>query len=119
MKPRALWAAYSGYSLRGHDTDYDGVDLTVVGGYGIADDVIAGRPKRCDQIGLRFDGPQPRRSGGGTWDKVTVAFADDGQAEPDWDRMAKSRAARKTQRADDEPYDAPLPPQPDDDQPGF
>ena len=57
----------------------------------MASDVIAARPKRGERVGIRFDGPQEKASGDGTYDRYVIEFDRDDDAEPDWDRMATSR----------------------------
>jgi hypothetical protein len=73
----------------------DGSEWTVdCGRGGLAEPVIAARPKAGQQIGFKFIGPVSRSDGAGTWDKHTVEFEGDTPPEPDWDRMAASRARR-------------------------
>ena len=80
---------------------------------GILDDVIAHKPKPGDKIGLRFVGPQEKPNGS-TWDKFTVAFEDEGNTEPDWERMAKSRNANRKGRFS-QAGSGEFPPEPSDD----
>ena len=68
---------------------------------GLTEAVIAARPKAGQQIGFKFIGPVSRSDGNGTWDKFTVEFEDETATEPDWDRMAASRARRGKAGADD------------------
>jgi hypothetical protein len=58
----------------------------------MASDVIAARPVRGERVGIRFDGPQSKASGDGTYDRYVIEFEKDDEAEPDWDRMAASRS---------------------------
>ena len=57
----------------------------------MASDVITARPKRGERVGIRFDGPQEKASGDGTYDRYVIEFDSDEDTEPDWDRMAASR----------------------------
>jgi hypothetical protein len=57
----------------------------------MASDVIAARPVPGDRVGIRFDGPQPKANGDGTWDRYVIAFDREKPAEVDWDRMAAGR----------------------------
>jgi hypothetical protein len=80
--------------VRREDDSGDDEWIVDCGRGGLTESVIAARPKAGQRIGFKFIGPMPRSDNSGTWDRYVVEFEDESATEPDWDRMAASRARR-------------------------
>jgi len=84
----------------------------------MASDVIMARPSPGDRVGVRFDGPQPKANGDGTWDRYVIEFEQETPPPIDWDRMAAARnlptastpaAPVAPNTAADDPWDSATP----------